>query len=570
MPKNLVEAGKYATHYNKDYQMFNPVITTGPSVLLPIAFFFKLFGINYVVARLLMIVFYLLFLIILYFLVREFFGSFVAALSSISIGFLPTTFIMAINTLGEIPATLYLLFGFLMLKLHDKHNNKKWLIISGISFGLSVLSKQIFIISIVPIITYIIFTKEFKSRVSLLASFILTVLLWEVYQIWTLGIRGYIHLKISAPQYLMSQGASLNASIDTLLISKLQLISDAFKINVVILCTIIFILSIFITIIIINNSKKKNAVLIAYILFIVASLAVWLIFINRVSFRHVYSYTVLIMPLFFYMIHWFYKESPQIMNLDTSIKRICILLIASLVIITPMFSSIQIIKGSYSFYQNQHRTLQNQLQFIEEFKRDIPANSSIGYWDWWNAPEITFFVDNDFIDVSGIYSVIHVEGRDTLPEYFITDFYQVRLDPTFIQLKPMISNKVLSSEDNEAVSLYYLNKNSLLTTQKYIWIPDSATIALNVSEMKKYNMTLNLVSFYKTRKLNLYVNGLNMYQENIPPEYTKINTQVVLKKGENEIKIYTPDGAQRPCDIPSQKNPDRRSLGFAFYNISIN
>jgi 4-amino-4-deoxy-L-arabinose transferase-like glycosyltransferase len=107
MPKNLVEAGKYATHYNKDYQMFNPVITTGPSVLLPIAFFFKLFGINYVVARLLMIVFYLLFLIILYFLVREFFGSFVAALSSISIGFLPTTLIMAINTIGEIPATLY-------------------------------------------------------------------------------------------------------------------------------------------------------------------------------------------------------------------------------------------------------------------------------------------------------------------------------------------------------------------------------------------------------------------------------------------------------------------------------
>ena len=51
VPANLSQHGEYGTTYDGG-QAFDPVITTGPTVLLPIAATFKFFGVGIIAARL--------------------------------------------------------------------------------------------------------------------------------------------------------------------------------------------------------------------------------------------------------------------------------------------------------------------------------------------------------------------------------------------------------------------------------------------------------------------------------------------------------------------------------------
>jgi hypothetical protein len=51
------------------------------------------------------------------------------------------------------------------------------------------------------------------------------------------------------------------------------------------------------------------------------------------------------------------------------------------------------------------RTHRNQpawrnLRFIDAIRQQVPADAKIGYWGWWRAPEVSFFLPNQFLDVS--------------------------------------------------------------------------------------------------------------------------------------------------------------------------
>src|SRR5690348_18477110 len=55
VPKTLVQYGQYAVWSADGFRYFGPTIGVGPTVLLPIALVFKLFGIGLVQARLVMV-----------------------------------------------------------------------------------------------------------------------------------------------------------------------------------------------------------------------------------------------------------------------------------------------------------------------------------------------------------------------------------------------------------------------------------------------------------------------------------------------------------------------------------
>lgn len=241
IPKNFAINGHYATYYDLEYHLFDPMITTGPSVLLPIAMIFKMSG-NYLIARYIMLGFFIMVCIFIYIVSKNFFGEKLAILSIFSLLFIPLS--NSVKVLGEIPSTLYFLIGIYFLIIIEKKIDNKlfYYILSGFFLALSVLSKLVFIIVLFPIFLFLMLHKEkWKTKIIFPISFISTLFAWEICQIKVLGINDYVDLKIQIYRVSFIQGAGV-IPIQSKIIDKIHLLRDVFGINgdTVIVILIIF------------------------------------------------------------------------------------------------------------------------------------------------------------------------------------------------------------------------------------------------------------------------------------------------------------------------------------------
>ena len=100
------------------------------------------------------------------------------------------------------------------------------------------------------------------------------------------------------------------------------------------------------------------------------------------------------------------------------------------------------------------------------------------------------------------------------------------------------------------------------------WTSNNASIFVYSPEDKD-SISFNVLSFYKTRNLQVYLNDKIIHKQNITPSFVEVEIPVKLKEGDNVLRFHTPDGCQRPCDIPELKSEDSRCLGLAFQNIII-
>ena len=102
------------------------------------------------------------------------------------------------------------------------------------------------------------------------------------------------------------------------------------------------------------------------------------------------------------------------------------------------------------------------------------------------------------------------------------------------------------------------------------WTSNNASILVYSTEDRDYNLSFNVISFYKPRNFQIYLNGGLIHAQKIPTSFVEVEIPVKLKVGENIIRFYTPDGCQRPVDIPELKNKeDSRCLSLAFQTISL-
>jgi len=119
------------------------LITTNYPVLIPVALSIKLFGSNFIAARLPMVVYLFLFCIATYLFVRRVYNKNTALLTlALIISFVPF-YGNGKAVLGEVPGLFYFLLGLLFL--HGTQRNIKLFFI-GLSLGLSIATKPFFII----------------------------------------------------------------------------------------------------------------------------------------------------------------------------------------------------------------------------------------------------------------------------------------------------------------------------------------------------------------------------------------------------------------------------------------
>jgi len=153
VPKTLVRYGVYADISSEGFRYYGPTIGVGPTVMLPIAGMFKVFGIGLLQARFVMALYLLAAAYTFYRLVEHLSAkTWVAAialallLSSRSVLFLE----YGRQLLGEVPG-----FFFLALALYlwfSKWNENDWkrLSLIGLLFGLAMITKYQYLLFIAP------------------------------------------------------------------------------------------------------------------------------------------------------------------------------------------------------------------------------------------------------------------------------------------------------------------------------------------------------------------------------------------------------------------------------------
>jgi 4-amino-4-deoxy-L-arabinose transferase-like glycosyltransferase len=146
--KSLVQDGVYATQSSDGYQTYGGVQSVGPTVVLPIALAYRLWGVGLVQGRWVMALYAFVTLVLLYHTGRTMFNRRVAiiavilVLGSQAVGY----FIYGRGIFGEVPALGFFLAGWLVWNQAVRRNRSLLALLAGLLFGLAMVTKAYYVI----------------------------------------------------------------------------------------------------------------------------------------------------------------------------------------------------------------------------------------------------------------------------------------------------------------------------------------------------------------------------------------------------------------------------------------
>jgi hypothetical protein len=201
VPLNLYLNGRYQTWYDEPL-LFPHQVTTGPTVLLPVAAAFLIFGPSHHAARAIMTAFMVGYLWQAYALSRRVAGSvgnWVFAVAAMLLAFVPLAPWLSSIVLGELPGVFLLLVGVGAMGRAATHGRRGVAFGAGVALGLAVLSKVALLMCAAGSLLALPLSSDSVGRKResfALAAFgglglVLTVLAWEAVKLGVLGYAGY-------------------------------------------------------------------------------------------------------------------------------------------------------------------------------------------------------------------------------------------------------------------------------------------------------------------------------------------------------------------------------------------
>lgn len=212
VPKTLVQHGVYADISSDGFRYYGPTIGVGPTVMLPIAAMFKLFGIGLLQARLVMALYLLAAIYTFYRLVDHVSGKWVALvamalmLSSRSVLFLE----YGRQLLGEVPGFFFLSLALYLWLSRWNENDWKRLALIGLLFGLAMITKYQYLLFLAPMLILSWFLDIFYYKTSTHRNFLVP----GIIAAGSFGIWQVITLQYLGPATAMENLALLQASAE--------------------------------------------------------------------------------------------------------------------------------------------------------------------------------------------------------------------------------------------------------------------------------------------------------------------------------------------------------------------
>jgi 4-amino-4-deoxy-L-arabinose transferase-like glycosyltransferase len=200
LAKTLVQDGVYAVRSSEGYQTFGAVQSVGPTVVLPIALSFKLWGIGLLQGRAVTAVFLLLTLGIFYAAGHTLFGrrtalfAVILLLASEAVGFL----LYGRPAFGEVPALGFLLAGWFVWARGVRADRWWPSLLSGLLVGAAMVTKSQYVIvgfgtlALLVILDLAYYRQGlFKSLIAVGAVAALCVAAWWLWQMLYFGMADF-------------------------------------------------------------------------------------------------------------------------------------------------------------------------------------------------------------------------------------------------------------------------------------------------------------------------------------------------------------------------------------------
>ncbi|MCC6483598.1 MAG: glycosyltransferase family 39 protein [Armatimonadetes bacterium] len=394
IPASLAAGAGYAT--TADHLIpFNPVISTGPPVLAPIALAFKLFGTGLWQGRLVMLLYFIGAFALVGCTSARLYGKKQATLAVLLALAMPGVFEFGLKALGELPGVFWLLLGLLLLAQRRP-------VVAGLCFGLAALTKFLLVMTVAPLLALGVLETAvswpavrlpFTFYARAFAGFAAPLIGWEVVQYASLGLHGYLATKLGF-YFLLKSGAGEAGSSGFQ--HRLHALQSAFGVPgviVVFLAAIVF-LHHMARLPRLVKAVKGDSWRLAEIFLIVfcgVNFAWWLFTPNQGWWRHTLPAALLFCPLIAYSLFCAVRIGVY-SGLRTLLAAFCAwggaVLLALLIVrqIASVFSQVASPELAY------------QKQAAASARSFVDSGGVIGYWDWLQAPEISFLAQRRFVD----------------------------------------------------------------------------------------------------------------------------------------------------------------------------
>ena len=196
VPKALIKYGEYADISSEGVRYYGPTQGIGPTVIIPIAFAFKLFGIGLLQARVVMVLYMIAAIFAFYKLARQF-GNMTFAvialllvLSSRGVSFIE----YGRQVLGEVPGIFFIILGLSFWFVNWGRHHTRTLVLIGVLFGFGIITKYQYLLIFLPWIFSIwllnvLYYKTTSHRTFIIPGVVATFcfILWQLLSLVYLG-----------------------------------------------------------------------------------------------------------------------------------------------------------------------------------------------------------------------------------------------------------------------------------------------------------------------------------------------------------------------------------------------
>lgn len=384
--KNFATGHGYAVSFQRPaggLRVFEPAITTGPTLVLPSAFFIKIFGNKFWITGLVTVFIDLFIFLLIYLLSVRSFGLIKANLFvSLLLGSFyllssPDFFYLWYTIIGEAAGIGFFIAGFIIFCFLRK--NEQFLLFSMLLFGLAIITKLIYLLILFPVFLFFYFEtlhtggfnkKNIRFFILGMLVFALPHLLWELFKLSSLGFSGYLYsLKAMKKAYILLHGKSTIPSILEVYLKRKAFLNERIGLELN-----YFLLSIPVVFLIVRKvNLTKEQKLFSYLSIAGILLALfWWIFISRGWIRYA-------MPWLF----MFFTILPfLIMAVNNYLIRVCLflLLIFNLNIVKADSKPIQDVLELKLSYNERVENLQDLVNFLK-----LRSAETVLVSTWWGA-----------------------------------------------------------------------------------------------------------------------------------------------------------------------------------------
>jgi len=154
---NLLEHGRYSIGLH-EFQDFDHRLQTGPTVLLPAALSFWLFGVDNDTAQLANLVYFVLFFVVAVSFVNRHGGAACAFLTTLLLAQTPGLGPLGLGFYGEIPSLVFFIGGLLVVDKLEADSTIRAAYGAGLLLGLTILTKIVMLIPAFSVLLVVFFT----------------------------------------------------------------------------------------------------------------------------------------------------------------------------------------------------------------------------------------------------------------------------------------------------------------------------------------------------------------------------------------------------------------------------